>query len=86
MNLCDGCLKTLRDSYSKEVKDGILQFMEDIIDKKIQIRVHKTKKLHAKIYVFLPKTLKNEAHKCGGCFQKIIGTNKVLRRFHPMFL
>jgi hypothetical protein len=66
MNLCDGCLKTLRASYSKEVKDGILQFMEDIIDKKIQIRVHKTKKLHAKIYVFLPKTLKNEAYKCWG--------------------
>jgi superfamily II DNA/RNA helicase len=43
-------------AYTKEVEDGIMQFMEDIIDKKIQIRVHKTKKLHAKIYVFLPKT------------------------------
>ncbi len=42
-------------SYAKEVEDGILQFMEDIIDKKIQIRVHKTKKLHAKIYIFLPE-------------------------------
>ncbi|TKK70220.1 helicase [Ilyomonas limi] len=42
-------------SYTKEVEDGILQFMEDIIDKKIQIRVHKTKKLHAKIYIFLPQ-------------------------------
>lgn len=43
-------------AYTKEVEDGIIQFMEDIIDKKIQIRVHKTKKLHAKIYIFLPKT------------------------------
>ncbi len=43
-------------AYAKEVEDGIMQFMEDIIDKKIQIRVHKTKKLHAKIYIFLPKT------------------------------
>ncbi len=42
--------------YSKEVEDGIMQFLEDIVDRKIQIRVHKTKKLHAKIYVFLPKT------------------------------
>ena len=43
-------------AYTKEVEDGILQFMEDIVDKKIQIKVHKTKKLHAKIYIFLPKT------------------------------
>ena len=42
-------------AYTKQVEEGILQFMEDIIDKKIQIRVHKTKKLHAKIYIFLPK-------------------------------
>lgn len=41
--------------YSKEVEDGILLFMQDIIDNKIQIRVHKTKKLHAKIYIFLPQ-------------------------------
>ncbi len=43
-------------NYSKHVEDGIISFMTDVIDKKIQIRVHKTKKLHAKIYVFLPKT------------------------------
>jgi superfamily II DNA/RNA helicase len=41
-------------AYSKEVEDGIIQFFEDIIDKKIQIRIHRTKKLHAKIYIFLP--------------------------------
>lgn len=42
-------------AYTKEVEDGILMFMQDVIDKKIQIRVHRTKKLHAKIYIFLPK-------------------------------
>ena len=42
--------------YDKDIEDGILFFMEDIIDKKIEIRVHKTKKLHAKIYIFLPAT------------------------------
>ena len=41
-------------AYSKEVEDGIIQFFEDIIDGKIQIRIHRTKKLHAKIYIFLP--------------------------------
>lgn len=41
--------------YDKDVENGILLFMEDIIDKKVEIRVHKTKKLHAKIYIFLPK-------------------------------
>ena len=40
--------------YSKQVEDGIIQFFEDIIDRKIQIRIHRTKKLHAKIYIFLP--------------------------------
>jgi superfamily II DNA/RNA helicase len=43
-------------NYSKSVEDGIISFMSDVIDKKIQIRVHKTKKLHAKIYIFLPET------------------------------
>src|SRR5882672_8821036 len=48
--------KDVREAnYSKDVEDGILLFMQDIMDKKIQIRVHKTKKLHAKIYIFLPK-------------------------------
>lgn len=42
-------------SYDKDVEEGILLFMEDIIDKKIQIKVHKTKNLHAKIYIFLPE-------------------------------
>lgn len=41
--------------YSKGVEDGILEFMQDIIDGKVQIRVHKTKKLHAKVYIFLPQ-------------------------------
>jgi len=41
-------------AYSKYVEDGIIQFFEDIIDHKIQIRIHRTKSLHAKIYIFLP--------------------------------
>lgn len=41
--------------YSKKVEEGILLFMEDIMDKKIEIRAHKTQNLHAKIYIFLPE-------------------------------
>jgi len=40
--------------YDKDVENGILLFLEDVIDKKVEIRIHKTKKLHAKIYIFLP--------------------------------
>ena len=41
--------------YDKKVEDGILQFMDDIIENKIEIRAHTNKKLHSKIYIFLPE-------------------------------
>ncbi len=40
--------------YVKEVEDGIRQFMADVASKRIEIRAHSTKRLHAKIYIFLP--------------------------------
>ncbi len=40
--------------YSKDVETSIIQFIEDISSKKIEIRASKDRKLHAKIYVFLP--------------------------------
>ncbi len=49
--------------YAKEIEDGIIQFINDIATKKIQIKAHPSKKLHAKIYIFRPKTW-NE-HKAG---------------------
>jgi superfamily II DNA/RNA helicase len=42
-------------TYSKEVEDGILQFIEDISSKKIEIKAHPSKRLHAKIYIFRPE-------------------------------
>lgn len=42
-------------SYSREVEEGILQFIEDVASKKIEIRAHPEKKLHAKIYIFRPE-------------------------------
>ncbi len=42
-------------SYFKDVKDGILQFIEDVASKKIEIKAHPERKLHAKIYIFRPE-------------------------------
>jgi superfamily II DNA or RNA helicase len=41
--------------YRKEVEDGIRQFIADVAAKRVEIRAHSTKRLHAKIYIFLPK-------------------------------
>jgi superfamily II DNA/RNA helicase len=41
--------------YNQEIEQGILQFIEDIASKKIEIKAHPSKKLHAKIYIFKPK-------------------------------
>ncbi len=44
-----------RAPYRKEVEDGIRQFIADVVAKRVEIRAHSTKRLHAKIYIFLPK-------------------------------
>lgn len=41
--------------YSKEVEDGILDFIQDIVDGRIQVRAHNSKAIHAKFYLFLPE-------------------------------
>lgn len=41
--------------YSKEVEEGILQFIQDIIDGRIEVRAHNSKAIHAKFYLFLPE-------------------------------
>ncbi len=42
-------------TYSPEVEKGILQFVEDVVSKKIELRAHPTKRLHAKLYIFRPQ-------------------------------
>lgn len=42
-------------NYDKETENGILQFIDDIISKKIQVRAHPDKKIHAKVYIFRPE-------------------------------
>lgn len=41
--------------YSKDVEDGIVQFINDITTNKIEIKAHPDKNIHAKIYIFRPK-------------------------------
>lgn len=41
--------------YDKEVEEGMLQLIEDIINKKVLIRVHPKQNIHAKIYIFREK-------------------------------
>jgi superfamily II DNA/RNA helicase/HKD family nuclease len=43
-----------QSDYNREVEEGILQFIKDIASKKILIKAHPSKKLHAKIYIFRP--------------------------------
>ncbi len=38
--------------YDKEVEDGMYQFIEDILTKKIIIKIHPKQNIHAKIYIF----------------------------------
>ncbi|MEO6684939.1 MAG: helicase-related protein [Dyadobacter sp.] len=45
----------LHARYDKDIEKGIILFMQDILDAKILIKVHKTKNLQAKIYIFLPE-------------------------------
>lgn len=41
--------------YKRNVEEGILEFVNDIIDKKIEIKAHPSQKLHSKIYIFRPE-------------------------------
>src|SRR6185436_17106924 len=41
--------------YRREIEDGIRQFTADVAAKRVQIKAHSTKRLHAKLYIFLPR-------------------------------
>ncbi len=55
----DDCLKQIRNDiehseYRKEVEEGMFQMVQDLIDGKLELRAHPSKKIHAKIYVLYP--------------------------------
>ena len=50
-------VQDVRDAqYSTDVEEGILQLCDDIVSGKLQMRIHKSKNLHAKFYLCLPET------------------------------
>ncbi len=56
----DELLKNIKEDiesshYSKKVEDGMLQFIDDIVNKKIEVRAHPSKRIHAKIYILYPQ-------------------------------
>ncbi len=38
--------------YQKEIEDGIIQLIDDILTEKVSIKIHPNKNIHAKIYIF----------------------------------
>ena len=40
--------------YAPEVEEGILQMCQDLVDGRLQMKIHSTKNLHAKFYLCLP--------------------------------
>ncbi len=49
-------IKDLKEAkYSREVEEGILDFIQDLIDGRIEVRAHNSKAIHAKFYLFLPE-------------------------------
>ena len=54
------CLRLLKEDieqshYTKKVEDGMLQMVKDLIDGKLELRAHPSKKIHAKIYILYPE-------------------------------
>ena len=55
----EDCLRKIRkdiedSNYTKEVENGMLQMVQDLIDGKLELRAHPSKRIHAKLYVLYP--------------------------------
>lgn len=49
--------------YSEQVEKGVLKFVNDLIEGRIEVRAHNSKAIHAKFYLFLPE--KHSEHSDG---------------------
>jgi superfamily II DNA or RNA helicase/polyhydroxyalkanoate synthesis regulator phasin len=57
-------IKNIQEAdYDEVTEKGIIQFIEDLISEKIELRAHPTKKIHAKVYIFRPASF-NEYAPC----------------------
>ncbi len=51
--------------YKNDIENGMFQFIQDIVDKKIEVRAHPSKKIHAKIYILYPDNFNNHTLNAG---------------------
>ncbi|MCY7350407.1 MAG: phospholipase D-like domain-containing protein, partial [Cytophagaceae bacterium] len=57
-------IQNIQDAhYDKATETGIIQFIDDLISEKIELRAHPTKTIHAKVYIFRPEPF-NEHTPC----------------------
>ncbi len=51
-------LRDIREAnYSKDIEDGVYQLIDDMRSRKVELKIHPSKDIHAKFYLFLPHTL-----------------------------
>jgi len=57
-------IKNIQEAnYDEVTEKGILQFIDDLVSGKIELRAHPQKTIHAKVYIFRPETF-NEYAPC----------------------
>lgn len=60
----DAIIKNIQEAdYDESTEQGIIQFINDLIDEKIELRAHPKQKIHAKVYIFRPANF-NEYAPC----------------------
>lgn len=60
----DAIIKNIQEAdYDEITEKGIIQFIEDLIAGKIELKAHPSKKIHAKVYIFRPASF-NEYAPC----------------------
>ena len=63
-NFLKEIIKNIQEAnYDEVTEKGILQFIDDLVSGKIELRAHPKKKIHAKVYIFRPATF-NEYAPC----------------------
>lgn len=63
----EDCLRKIRQDieqshYRKEIEDGMFQMVQDLIDSKLELRAHPSKRIHAKFYVLYPDDFNQYTH------------------------
>ena len=50
--------------YTKQIEDGMLQMLQDMKDRKLEMRAHPSRKIHAKIYILYPDNYDSDMLGC----------------------